>query len=322
MTPSAPVAPRSRGLLRSPRFWMALLLAALIVVTYVGLVALYATDGRTAKTTDLPAPAPGVVTLDLTPQTIDGAKERVAFDVDVSGVPSAYNQDGYTVTQDLTIILNPVDGNPAITLKAGNPVPMTGMSLIVEGRVENWPFDRYRDDELYAIAFPTAAGPSQAIPVVLRLAGQPPGWNIDLTDNGTGHIEVGGVRSDVQVYDIVAQRDWSIILFGLVLLLLLVVMPVLVLFVAISAYIGRRRVEATLTSWMGTMLFATITVRNFFPGSPPIGSWVDILVVLWVIVGLVVGLAIYVAAWNRWGTPYPEYRGARAAVSDDNPETR
>jgi hypothetical protein len=56
------------------------------------------------------------------------------------------------------------------------------------------------------------------------------------------------------------------------------------------------------------MLFATIPLRTFLPGSPPIGSWVDYLVVLWVVAGLVLGLVIYVLAWLKWGT-----RGERAA---------
>ncbi|WP_378147656.1 DUF4436 family protein [Cnuibacter sp. UC19_7] len=314
--------PRPRGLLRSPRFWMAILLGALIIVTYVGLVTLYATNGRTAKTTELPAPDPDKIVLDLTPQNVDGSKERVSADVDVYTLPDKYLQDRFTVTEDITILINPVDGSPGIQLKAGAPIPMTSISVIVDGKVENWPFDKYDTDEVYALAYPTAAGPSQAIPVQFRLVGQPPGWNIGLSEGDVIYPDFDGSKVDVQTYDLSAKRDWSIITFGLVLLTLLAVMPILVLFVAISAYIGRRRVEATLTSWMGTMLFATITVRNFFPGSPPIGSWVDILVVLWVIVGLVVGLAIYVAAWNRWGTPYPEYRGPRAAVVDDKPDGR
>ena len=79
--------------------------------------------------------------------------------------------------------------------------------------------------------------------------------------------------------------------------------------VKIVAYRGIRKVEATLMSWMAAMLFATIPLRTFLPGSPPIGSWVDYLVVLWVVAGLVLGLVIYVLAWLRWGT-----RGERAAA--------
>jgi hypothetical protein len=45
------------------------------------------------------------------------------------------------------------------------------------------------------------------------------------------------------------------------------------------------------------MLFATIPIRNFFPGSPPPGSWVDVLVVLWVFVALTLALVIGLAAF-------------------------
>jgi Domain of unknown function (DUF4436) len=49
------------------------------------------------------------------------------------------------------------------------------------------------------------------------------------------------------------------------------------------------------------MLFATVPLRTFLPGSPPIGSWIDFTIVLWVIVALVTGLGLYVTAWSREG---------------------
>lgn len=119
-------------------------------------------------------------------------------------------------------------------------------------------------------------------------------------------MDASGTTRSVPTIDITASRSVSTLAFGFLLLGLLVVMPTLVLFVAIRSYTGKRKVEATLTSWMGAMLFATIPLRTFLPGSPPIGSWIDFLIVLWVIVGLIAGLTIYVLAWNRWGTPAPQ----------------
>ena len=80
----------------------------------------------------------------------------------------------------------------------------------------------------------------------------------------------------------------------------MIVMPVLGLTVAIRVLRGKRKVEATLMSWLAAMLFATIPLRTFLPGSPPVGSWVDYLVVLWVVAGLIAALVIYVVAWLRW----------------------
>ncbi|GAA0993931.1 DUF4436 family protein [Subtercola frigoramans] len=109
-------------------------------------------------------------------------------------------------------------------------------------------------------------------------------------------------KHSLPTVEITARRSASIVAFGIVLLVLMAVLPVLVLFLALRANTGRRKVEATLTSWIGAMLFAIIPLRTFLPGSPPVGSWIDYLVVLWVIVGLVTGLAIYVLAIDRWGT--------------------
>jgi hypothetical protein len=301
--------PARRGIWRSTRFWVAMTLVLFFVVAYIGVVTLYGLSGRAVKYSDLPAEDPSAITLEITPQTIDGLKQRVSMDVDIVNVPAEYeSQTDFSVSRDITIMMTPVDGTPSIQLKAGTPTQMTSMSVVVSGHVENWPLDRYTASQVTAVAYLTDSGPSAQIPVDIRLVGEPPGWNAALAVAQKETIPVGSESIDVTLYDFTVDRAGSIKAFGFVLLALLIAMPTLVLFVAVSAYLGRRRVEATLTSWMGTMLFATISVRTFFPGSPPIGSWVDILVVLWVIVALVVGLAIYVAAWNRWGKPYPEYR--------------
>jgi len=58
-----------------------------------------------------------------------------------------------------------------------------------------------------------------------------------------------------------------------------------------------RVIERLIFFIIGAMLFATIPIRNFFPGSPPPGSWVDVLVVLWVIIALAGVLVIALAAF-------------------------
>ena len=81
----------------------------------------------------------------------------------------------------------------------------------------------------------------------------------------------------------------------------MVIIPILVVTVAVMVLRGKRKVEVTALGWMGAMLFATIPLRNFLPGSPPIGSWIDYLIVLWVLAALVAGLVLFVVAWVRRG---------------------
>ena len=88
----------------------------------------------------------------------------------------------------------------------------------------------------------------------------------------------------------------AIILFGLTLVLVLVLLPVTCWIVGLKLLREDRLFEAGFLGWIAAMLFATIPIRNFLPGSPPPGSWVDVLVMLWVIVALTLALVIGLAA--------------------------
>ena len=52
---------------------------------------------------------------------------------------------------------------------------------------------------------------------------------------------------------------------------------------------------------LGKMLFAVVPLRNFLPGSPPAGSWIDQAVVQWVLIGLGTAMTLYIIAWVRQG---------------------
>ena len=175
-----------------------------------------------------------------------------------------------------------------------------------DGYIERWPFDSHSVD-VAIVSLQGEGDDMTAIPTLLCGSAHVPGWTFSSEEiAGTDEVVVDG--EPVTQIRVTATRSVATVAFGIVILGLMAVLPVLGLTVAIVAYRGIRKVEATLMSWMAAMLFATIPLRTFLPGSPPIGSWVDYLVVLWVVAGLVLGLVIYVLAWLRWGT-----RGERAA---------
>ena len=47
------------------------------------------------------------------------------------------------------------------------------------------------------------------------------------------------------------------------------------------------------------MLFAVMPLRGALPDPPPVGAWIDVTVILWVIVVLVISLTLYIACWWR-----------------------
>ncbi|SMH42758.1 protein of unknown function [Rathayibacter oskolensis] len=245
------------------------------------------------------------VTVNLQPAEVNAARQRLEFQMTLQPSESLMSSDGFTSDETISLVTFPVDGASVLTFPAGEVLDSSVQSDYAEGIVEEWPFDSYRAD-LTTFAF---TGEDQddhehtALPTRVCLDDSVPGWQLHtVTENHPGNT-VTTARGDEPLPSVVitATRSASTVAFGIVLLGLMAVTPMLVLFVAISAYTGRRKVEATLTSWIGAMLFAVIPLRNFLPGAPPVGSWIDYLVVLWVIAGLVTGLAIYILAWNRWG---------------------
>src|SRR5690606_35559079 len=97
--------------------------------------------------------------------------------------------------------------------------------------------------------------------------------------------------------DITIGRSFSTVAFAIVLTASLILMAVIALLVSISVLRRARDMELIFLGWIAGMLFAVPALRNFLPGQPPIGSWVDFLIVLWVVVSLIVSLALLVFAW-------------------------
>lgn len=302
------------------RFWPGVVAVLVASIVYAGVVMLY-TGGLRQSAPECQQVIAGAgdvagavsaadadrvdtARVDLFPAAVNAAGQRLDFQLTLDPPDSLIAPDGFTARQAISLLTFPVDGSRVLTFPAGEALGSSAQSDYAAGVVEEWPFDSYAA-ELTTFAF-TGEGDSRvAIPTTVCLDDTVPGWQMHTrlrTDDTDNSVTTANGVVELPTVEIIATRSASTVAFGIVLLGLMAVIPVLVLFVAISAYVGRRKVEATLTSWIGAMLFAVIPLRNFLPGSPPVGSWIDYLVVLWVIVGLVAGLTIYVLAWNRWGT--------------------
>lgn len=123
-----------------------------------------------------------------------------------------------------------------------------------------------------------------------------------------------------RVYVIEMRRSVGVLLFGIAIVLVLISLPFLALWVVINVYRGRRKFEPAFLSWIAALLFATIPIRNFLPGSPPAGSWIDVAVVVWVIIALTVALFFGVSAWWKSGRPNPAETAAEKREQTNEPE--
>jgi hypothetical protein len=262
----------------------------LVALLYAATVILYALGGDVQSVAGRgEAPPSGGVTVVLTPQAVNAAAQTIDMDMSIRLSPELTGAGSISPDRKIDVVVSPTSGAQSITFAKDEVPSTTPIVVITAGEIESWPFDSYRTPDLVVAACTAnCATAAKPLPTRVYFDGHVPGWSLLAHVGGDGH----------QI-DLSARRAVSTIAFGIVLLALMVAMPCLVLFVGISTLVGRRKVEPSFMSWMAAMLFATIPLRTFLPGSPPIGSWIDFTIVLWVIVGLVTGLVIYATAWSR-----------------------
>lgn len=62
---------------------------------------------------------------------------------------------------------------------------------------------------------------------------------------------------------------------------------------------GGDSVIITLDRSKAALLFAVIPIRNFLPGAPPPGAWIDQALVIWVLIALVAAMVMYMRTWYK-----------------------
>ena len=135
----------------------------------------------------------------------------------------------------------------------------------------------------------------QFVPARVKFEGSIDGWSITRQDGGPSPDSVGqGDSVQVQV-----KRALGPLTFDLGICIVLLTLPALSIFTTYQVVTGRKEFQMTFTTWYAAMLFAIVPLRNILPGAPPPGAWIDQALVLWVIVGLVSSMVVYVGYWYR-----------------------
>lgn len=282
-----------------------------MTVLYAGLMVIYYLDGS-GGTYDSPraetAPPAGGVLVSLTTRAVDPLAQTMTVDLRVvldKALDSDANYSGLgqqSPNHNLVVTLRTYSERNAldelnISYPQGKPLLPQSVTLSFTGYIRDWPLDRYRTSiETLATAGETGRTP---LPVALSLAGSVQNWSLSATPSDP----TAPIDSKEQLYELDFSRSLGTILFGGAVVLVLVTLPILGLTVAIGVFRGRRRLEPAFLGWIAALLFATVPLRNFLPGSPPAGSWVDVAVVLWVLIGLIIALILTVRTWWRNSSP-------------------
>lgn len=269
------------------RPWAVVLVLAVIGI-YVAVILTYALAGRIDDADDRePATNGALVYLDV--DAVSG--ETFSFQTRVAVYPGAdlLTADG-DLREDLTVDVSPAASADSLTFARGTRVGSQPVSLYADGDIRQWPFDAYETSDVQVQAFTGTGAARVSVPVQVVVTDSVTSWAVHARASESG---------PAQALDIHVARTGPTIGFAIAMCAVLIILPVCTLFVSIQTLRGRKQFLPPIVTWFAVMLFSVLPIRNLFPGSPPIGSWVDYTVVLWVVMGLATALALYVTAWWR-----------------------
>ena len=275
------------------RLLLILGMAVFFIASYVVTVGLYerAGCGCPRQLTDGQAAADGTtVTIDL--EDLLTVKGTLAGKVTINPGPALLDSATHGLTEDLSIAVHsavtPTKRSWTKGMVPGEfPVPLT-----VSGNSSKWPFDHYQTGPITVdILRGDSTVPQRISPIFVdHIAG----WRNEIaSDRESGP------------YRVMLHRSPSTVAFGAVIVGVLIALAAVSVVVANLTFLGRRKFQPPMATWYAAMLFAVVPLRNALPDAPPIGSWIDVTITLWVIVALVMSMLLFIYCWWRDTKPEP-----------------
>lgn len=280
-------------------------IAAVLLIAYVVVLVAYAQSTIGAGINERVLPPDNGVSLHFVPTSLDANAATMAGVMYVLPGADLADESG-RLRQDLSVQVMPVLGTGSVTYVSGQVPAPINLLVSTSGNVRDYPFDAYTTTIVSSVEARSSDSSTWVpVPVVVGAEGELGGWALSFSAPTSAVVGGADVRASdgygIQTLD--ARRALSTIALAIVLLLLMVLSAVMTAFVARAVALQRRRVEPSLAGWMGAMLFALVPLRNFLPGAPPLGSWIDVLIFFWVEIVIMLALAVYIATWLRDGPP-------------------
>jgi Domain of unknown function (DUF4436) len=271
------------------------ILVAFLVVYGLSLfgVHLLAKSAAPIKPPDLNATGDTIVLVRL--EKLETVANRLTVKVLVIPEDSMFDKRLDVLKTDTAVRMDPANDLGDLQYPAGKSPAQVATTIEAHGDPNNWPFDSYSTDTLSAEVLVGQGDARQYIPARVEVTGALDGWDVSVQRVGEASQESD--RPDNVI--ITLHRAKGPLIFDLGICLVLFALPALAFAVAIQIALGRRKFVPPFVTWFAAMLFAVIPIRNFLPGSPPPGAWIDQVLVIWVLMALVAAMGLYMLTWYR-----------------------
>jgi hypothetical protein len=270
-------------------------LVAFLVVYVLSLfgVHLLARSAGPLKPPDLGTTDDTVVLMRL--EELKTVANRLSVKVLVYPQEAMWDQRLDVLKTDTAVRMDPANDLGDLVYPAGKSPAQVATTVEAHGDPNNWPFDTYTTDTLTADVLVGQGDARKYVPARVEVTGQLEGW--DITVKRVGEASQDSDRPDSVI--ITLHRSKGPLIFDLGICLVLFALPALAFAVALQIAMGKRKFVPPFVTWFAAMLFAVIPIRNFLPGAPPPGAWIDQALVLWVLLGLVGAMGMYMLTWYR-----------------------
>ena len=191
--------------------------------------------------------------------------------------------------QDTAVRMDPPNDLGDLAYPAGKSPAQVATTVEAHGDPEIWPFDSYQTDTLSADVLVGSGDDRKYKPARVEVAGKLEGWDVAVQRVGEG--------GDSAI--ITLQRSKAPLIFDLGICLVLFALAAMALAVVIPMATGKRKLVPPFGGWFAALLFAVIPIRNFLPGAPPPGAWIDQALVIWVLIALVAAMVMYMRTWYK-----------------------
>jgi hypothetical protein len=219
---------------------------------------------------------------------------RLTVNVLVYPKDSLYDKNFGVLTTDAAVRLYPDNDLGDLQYPVGKAPGQVTTTIEARGDPGNWPFDSYKTEVIAADVFTGTGQNREKVPARVEVTGKLDGWDASVTRIHDPEDANPDVKDDVII---TLHRAKGPLIFDVGVVLVLIALPILALWVAIPVALGRTAFLPPMTTWYGAMLFAVVPLRNVLPGSPPYGSWIDQAVVLWVLIGLIAAMSMFLFGW-------------------------
>jgi Domain of unknown function (DUF4436) len=271
-----------------------------LVVAFIGMYALslfgfhfLAKSGGPLKPPDLNATDDTIALIRL--EELKTVANRLTVKILVIPQENMWDKRLDVLNTDTSVRMDPPNDLGDLVYPAGKSPAQVATTIEAHGDPNTWPFDSYSTDTLSAEVLVGTGDARQYIPARVEVTGALEGWDVSVQHVGEASQESKTPDNVI----ITLHRAKGPLIFDIGICLVLFALPALAFAVVIPMLLRKRKFVPPFGTWFAAMLFAVIPIRNFLPGTPPPGAWIDQALVIWVLIALVAAMAVYMISWYR-----------------------